>query len=178
MTHFIVSSINAQRTTYSPPKYPRHRSRRKEVETQHERPRTPNSINFVIYFFLAAASSSLAFCLFSRLPAFLLSARAIRRVRKAFFSFSPASMARSPTTPCWAMGVILGRATWRASLISSAEESPFFGALALRGKMIKLLRYSFRRATLIWRDSSEVLRRRWSTGMPMERANLRATPAA
>lgn len=75
---------------------------RKQVKKHHKKP----VFNFV-YFFLAAASSSAALRRFSRLPALRLSARATRRVRKAFCSFSEASILRSPTTPKVGMGLIL-----------------------------------------------------------------------
>jgi hypothetical protein len=65
-----------------------------------------------------------------------------------------------------------------AALTSSAEASPFLGALLLRGKRMTRLRYAFRRSTLAARDSSERFWRRGSTEIPMVGASLRGMPAA
>ena len=56
--------------------------------------------------------------------------------------------------------------------------SPFLGAEAFLGNRMSLERYSFRRCTLAWRDSVDLLRRRGSTEMPMVRAVFLWMPAA
>jgi hypothetical protein len=60
--------------------------------------------------------------------------------------------------------------SWVAFLMSSSEASPFLGFLALMGKRMSLAWYSFRRCELSCSDSSDLLRLRWSTAMPMVRA--------
>lgn len=135
-----------------------------------------------IYFFLAAFSSSFALALFSLLPKLRASARATRSSLNTFRDFSASVMARSVKVV--RPGVLsMGKAaatdlSCLASAVTSAAESPFLTLPTLRGKRINFDLYSVRRATLIWRDSTEVLRRRWSTGMPMERANLRGILAS
>lgn len=58
------------------------------------------------------------------------------------------------------------------------ELSPFLGAEAFLGKRMSLERYSFSLCTFSCRDSVDLLRRRWSTAMPMVRATFLLIPAA
>lgn len=64
-------------------------------------------------------------------------------------------------------------ATWKLTVLS-----PFLGADAFLGNRMSLERYSFRRCTLAWRDSVDLLRRRGSTEMPIVRAVFLWMPAA
>ena len=64
------------------------------------------------------------------------------------------------------------------ALASSVELSIAFGALRFRGYSTNLLLYAFKRSTLRSRLSSERLRRRLSTAMPIVRATLGGMPAS
>lgn len=94
-------------------------------------------------------------------------------------------MAPSVTPLSWAMGrtELRSRVTFSpalAALTSSTEESPFLVALVpvRRGKTMRRSRYSLRRWTLAFRDSSERFWRRGSTEIPMVGASLRGMPAS
>lgn len=65
-----------------------------------------------------------------------------------------------------------------AAATSSAEASSFLYWPLLRGKRIKRLLNSWRRATLAVRDSWETFLRRASTEMPIVGASLRGMPAS
>jgi len=56
--------------------------------------------------------------------------------------------------------------------------SPFFSFLfGCMGKRINLDLYSFRRCTFCCKDSTDLLRRRWSTAIPTDRAKPAFSPA-
>ena len=94
------------------------------------------------YFFFSTSCSAASFALFARMPKSRALARAIRRLAKAlkFFSSSVITLAFS-FLYTFRMG-ITGPVSWVASLSSSAELSPFFGAEGFLGNRMSLERYS------------------------------------
>jgi len=61
---------------------------------------------------------------------------------------------------------------------SADSASPALVLPRLRGKTIRRDLYSLRRCELSCSDSFDLLRRRWSTAMPIERASFRLIPAS
>jgi hypothetical protein len=141
--------------------------------------------SLTLYFFEAAASSALAFALFSLTPTNLASDLAILNFLYGSSVASTSSSAISGTSTTFLTARVSCLATRPrtpsplfAFFTSSAEASPFFGLLWRRGNRIKRFLYSCRRSTFSFRDSSERFWRRGSTAMPIVCASLRGIPAA
>ena len=76
----------------------------------------------------------------------------------------------SPDNRQWSLSnkrFIAGLTNWDAFFMSSSVASPFLGLDALIGNKINLDWYSLRRWAFIWRLSTLLLRRRWSTVIPI-----------
>ena len=105
--------------------------------------------------------------------------RSMRSTRNAFFSIHSAGSDSNSVEAAGADTGNRGPVSWVATFSSSRDESPALGfELAPRGKTISFDLYWFRRWTLSCSVLVDLLRRRWSTAMPMERATFFEMPAA